>query len=310
MHPEIPEDEKGPLVREPATTISLFIIGELKQMSTTEKRPFRTAFFVSDRTGITVEMLGRSLLRRFDSLQFNEITIPYLDTPDKAAAAVGEINERAAVDGVRPLLLSTFENPSIRAVLNSANAFHLDCFGSLIAPLEAELGVDSSPAMGLSHRLGDTADHRRRIDAIRFTLEHDDGVSRRNWAQADIILVGVSRSGKTPTCLYLALQYGVCAGNYPLVPEDFARLRLPEQLENIRGKLFGLSIHPDRLHHMRDERKPGSRYASLDNCQQEVRKAEALMDQEGIPYLDATNKSIEEMAIAVLHHAKLQRKIC
>ena len=127
--------------------------------------------------------------------------------------------------------------------------------------------------------------------------------------QADIILVGVSRSGKTPTCLYLALLYGVCAGNYPLVPEDFARLRLPEQLENLRRKLFGLSIHPERLHQMRSERKPDSRYASLDNCQQEVRKAEALMDREGIPYLDATNKSSEEMAIAVLHHAKLQRRI-
>lgn len=278
-------------------------------MSNTAKPPCRTAFFVSDRTGITVEMLGRSLLRQFDSLQFNEITIPYLDTPDKAAAAVDEINERAAAEGVRPLLLSTFANPSVRSVLDTANAFHLDCFGSLIAPLEAELGVGSSPATGLSHRIGDTADHRRRIDAIRFTLDHDDGISRRNWVQADIILVGVSRSGKTPTCLYLALQYGVCAGNYPLVPEDFARLGLPEQLENLRGKLFGLSIHPERLHQMRSERKPGSRYASLDNCQQEMREAEALMDREGIPYLDATNKSIEEMAIAVLHHAKLQRRI-
>jgi regulator of PEP synthase PpsR (kinase-PPPase family) len=287
---------------------ALFIIGESKQMSTTAKPPRRTAFFVSDRTGITVEMLGRSLLKQFDNLQFDEITVPYLDTPDKAAAVVDEINERAAADGMRPLLLSTFANPSIRAVLASANAFHLDCFGSLIAPLETELGISSSPAIGHSHRIGDTADHRRRIDAIRFTLEHDDGISRKNWAQADIILVGVSRSGKTPTCLYLALQYGVCAGNYPLVPEDFTRPGLPGQLENLRGKLFGLTIHPERLHQMRSERKPGSRYASLDNCQHEVREAEALMKRAGIPYLDATNKSIEEMAIAVLHHAKLQRK--
>jgi regulator of PEP synthase PpsR (kinase-PPPase family) len=287
----------------------LIIIGELKQMSTTAKQTGRTAFFVSDHTGITVETLGRSLLRQFDSLRFNEITLPYLDTMDKAAAAVAEINERAATDGVRPLLLSTFANPAIRAALDSANAFHLDCFGSLIAPLEAELGIGSSPAIGLSHRMGDTADHRRRIDAIRFTLEHDDGISRKNWPQADIILVGVSRSGKTPTCIYLALQYGICAANYPLIPEDFARMRLPEQLENLQGKLFGLSVHPVRLHQIRSERKPGSRYASLDNCQHEVREAEALMKQEGIPCLDATNKSIEEMAIAVLHRAKLQRRI-
>lgn len=287
----------------------LIIIGELKQMSTTARQPCRTAFFVSDRTGITVEVLGRSLLRQFDNLRFNEVTIPYVDTTDKAVAAVSEINERAAADETRPLLLTTFANPAIRAVLGSANAFHLDCFGSLIAPLEAELGVSSSPAIGLSHRVGDTPDHRRRIDAIRFTLEHDDGVSRRNWPQADIILVGVSRSGKTPTSLYLALQYGICAANYPLIPEDFARMRLPEQLENLRAKLFGLSVHPIRLHQMRSERKPGSKYASLDNCQHEVREAEALMHREGIPCLDVTNKSIEEMAIAVLHQAKLERKI-
>jgi regulator of PEP synthase PpsR (kinase-PPPase family) len=163
--------------------------------------------------------------------------------------------------------------------------------------------------VGLSHRVGDVVDYRQRIEAVRYTLEHDDGVSRKNWQQADIILVGVSRSGKTPTCLYLALQYGICAANYPLIPEDFSYRRLPAELESLRTKLFGFTTDPIRLHQIRNERKPDSEYASLKNCQYEVHEAEALMRQEGIPYLDATNKSIEELATAVLHQAKLERKI-
>ena len=278
-------------------------------MSIIAKQPGRTAFFVSDRTGITIEMLGHSLLRQFENLPFTEITLPYLDTAEKAVAIVAQINARAIADGARPLVLSTLVNSEIRSILNSANALHLDCFNILIAPLETELGIRSSHTVGLSHRVGDVVDYRQRIDAVRYTLEHDDGVSRKNWQQADIILVGVSRSGKTPTCLYLALQYGICAANYPLIPEDFSYRRLPAELENLRTKLFGFTTDPIRLHQIRNERKPDSEYASLKNCQYEVHEAEALMRQEGIPYLDATNKSIEELATAVLHQANLERKI-
>jgi [pyruvate, water dikinase]-phosphate phosphotransferase / [pyruvate, water dikinase] kinase len=278
-------------------------------MSIIAKQPGRTAFFVSDRTGITIEMLGHSLLRQFENLPFTEITLPYLDTAEKAVAIVAQINARAIVDGARPLVLSTLVNSEIRSILNSANALHLDCFNIFIAPLETELGIRSSHTVGLSHRVGDVVDYRQRIEAVRYTLEHDDGVSRKNWQQADIILVGVSRSGKTPTCLYLALQYGICAANYPLIPEDFSYRRLPAELKSLRTKLFGFTTDPIRLHQIRNERKPDSEYASLKNCQYEVHEAEALMRQEGIPYLDATNKSIEELATAVLHQAKLERKI-
>ena len=155
----------------------------------------RTAFFVSDRTGITIEMLGHSLLRQFESLSFTEITLPSLDTLEKVAAVVAQINARAIADGARPLVLSTFVNPGIRSILDSANALHLDCFNIFIAPLETELGVRSSHTVGLSHRVGDVVDYRQRIEAVKFTQEHDDGISQRNLQQADIILVGVSRSG-------------------------------------------------------------------------------------------------------------------
>lgn len=278
-------------------------------MSTTARVLRRSAFFLSDRTGITIEMLGHSLLRQFENLSFTEITLPYLDTAEKATAAVTQINDCAIVDGVRPLIFSTFVNPEIRSILDSANAFHLDCFNIFISPLETELGIRSSHAVGRSHRVGPGADYGQRIEAVRYTLEHDDGVSHRNWQQAGIILIGVSRSGKTPTCLYLALQYGICAANYPLTPDDFRYRRLPAELGNLRDKLFGFTTDPVRLHQIRHERKPGSEYASLKNCEYEVREAEALMRQEGIPYIDATSKSIEELATAVLHQAKLVRKI-
>lgn len=277
-------------------------------MSTIAKSSRRTAFFLSDRTGITVEMLGHSLLSQFENVPFDETTLPYLDTEEKAAAVVRKINERAGVDGLRPLVFSTFVNPQIRLVLDSADALHLDCFSVFIAPIEAELGIRSSQTVGLSHRVGEPLDHGRRIEAIKFALEHDDGLSQRNWHQADITLVGVSRTGKTPTCLYLALQYGIYAANYPLIPEDFNRT-LPVQFKKLQGKLFGFTIDPVRLHRIRSERKPDSEYASLKNCQYEVCQAETLMRREGIPYLDATSKSIEELATAVLHQAKLERKI-
>ena len=269
----------------------------------------RAAFFLSDRTGITVEMLGHSLLRQFEDVPFDEITLPYLDTREKAMATVEQINARAGRDGLRPLVFSTIVSPEIRRIVDSAIALHLDCFGLFIAPIEAELGVPSSPSVGLSHRVDGAIDHYQRIEAIRYTLEHDDGVSRKDWERADIVLVGVSRVGKTPTCLYLALQYGINAANYPLIPEDLSRGTLPGQISDIRQKLFGFTVEPGRLHQMRSERKPDSEYASLRNCQHEVRAAEALMCRAGVPYLDASNKSIEELATAVLHQAKLERRI-
>ena len=278
-------------------------------MVTSVKLSGRTAFFVSDRTGITAEMLGHSLLKQFQGLIFKEITIPYLDTPEKASAAVTKIDECSTTDGCRPIVFSTLVNPEVQSILKSANALNLDCFNIFIEPLEVELGLDSSPTVGLSHRADDIIDYHQRIEAVNYTLAHDDGMIVKNSQQADIILVGVSRSGKTPTCLYLALQHGISAANYPFVPEDFNNMQLPSQLKNQHKKLFGLTIDPVRLHQIRSERRLDSKYASLENCRHETHKAEALMLQEDIPYLDATNKSIEELATTLLHKKQLDRRI-
>jgi hypothetical protein len=278
-------------------------------MSITLKPLRRSAFFISDRTGITAEKLGHSLLKQFENLSFTENTLPYLDTLEKASAAVTQINQSAIVDGARPLVFSTLVNLEIQSILKSANALHLDCFNIFIKPLERELGTHSSLTVGLSHRADDVVDYHQRIESVNYSLAHDDGISAKDSHRADIILVGVSRSGKTPTCLYLALQYGIRAANYPFIPEDFNSMLLPAQLKNLKEKLFGLTIDPVRLHQIRSERKLDSEYASLENCQYETHEAEALMRQEGIPYLDVTNKSIEELATTLLHQTKLERRI-
>jgi regulator of PEP synthase PpsR (kinase-PPPase family) len=269
----------------------------------------RTAFFVSDRTGITAEMLGHSLLSQFDGVLFNEVALPFVDSIDKAQEVVKQINLQGADDGMRPIVISTLAKTEIAQVIGQAKALFLDCFEIFISPLERELGLRASHAIGRTHNVSDFVNYHHRIESVNYTLSHDDGVTHRDLADADVILVGVSRCGKTPTCLYLAMQYGVRAANYPLIPEDFSTMQLPSPVRSLRGKLYGLTIRPERLQQIRTERKPGSQYATLANCEFEVREAEALMRQEGIPYLDATSKSVEELATTILHEAKLVRRI-
>jgi regulator of PEP synthase PpsR (kinase-PPPase family) len=271
--------------------------------------PKRTAYFVSDRTGITAEMLGHSLLTQFDGVRFNEITLPFVDSVEKARDVVAQINSQGVTDGVRPLVISTLARTEIAQIVGQSNALFLDCFEIFISPLERELGVRASHAIGRTHNVTDFVNYHHRIESVNYTLSHDDGVTNRDLNDADIILVGVSRCGKTPTCLYLAMQFGISAANYPLIPEDFNTMLLPTPLRPLRGKLYGLTIRPERLQQIRTERKPGSKYATLANCEFEVREAEALMRQEGIPYLDATSKSVEELATTILHEAKLVRRI-
>jgi len=271
--------------------------------------PPRSAFFVSDRTGITAEMLGHSLLTQFDGVRFNEVTLPFVDTVDKARDVVRQVNQQGAADGVRPIVISTLARTEIAQVIGQANALVLDCFEMFISPLERELEVTASHAIGRSHSVSDFVNYHHRIESVNYTLSHDDGLATRDLSDADVILTGVSRCGKTPTCLYLSMQFGIRAANYPLIPEDFASKQLPGQLRPLRGKLYGLTIKPGRLQQIRNERRPGSQYATLTNCEFEVREAEALMRQEGIPFLDATSKSVEELATTILQEAKLVRRI-
>lgn len=260
----------------------------------------RTVFFVSDGTGITAETFGHSLLSQFEGQRLREVRLPFTDTPEKAHEAVERINHQGRHDGRRPIIFSTLVNESINAIVRRADAMFLDLIATFVEPLEAEFGVKSTHTMGRFHAVAESEDYKQRIDAIHFAMAHDDGQLHKDLEIADVILVGVSRSGKTPTTLYLAVQHGVKAANYPLIPDDFERGRLPEVLYRYKHKLFGLTISPERLSEVRNERRPGSRYAALPTCLMEVNQAEALMQREGIPTLSSTTKSIEEIAATVL----------
>ena len=269
----------------------------------------RTAFFISDRTGITVEMLGNSLLTQFDNVEFRRITLPFIDNLEKIHDALNQIDAAGTDSGKRPLVFTSLMANDLRAEIAKANAMVLDLFDRFIVPLEAELGVKSAHAVGRSHSAGNFKDYNHRIEAVNYTLAHDDGVTNRNLEEADIILVGVSRSGKTPTCLYMALQFGVKAANYPLIPEDLEKMKLPPALLPLKQKVWGLTIMPDRLQQIRQERKPDSKYAALENCKWEVQAAERLMNNAGVSYLNSTTKSIEELATTILHEAHLDRRV-
>jgi [pyruvate, water dikinase]-phosphate phosphotransferase / [pyruvate, water dikinase] kinase len=270
----------------------------------------RTVVFVSDRTGLTSETLGQALIAQFEDVEARTITMPFVATVPEAVGVVERINAIARDEGVRPIIFATLVDDDVRAVVKRADGFFLDFFDAFLAPLEEELEIRSAHVMGRAPP-GASADpaHSARIDATNFALANDDGAGARDYRTADVILVGVSRTSKTPTSLYLALQYGIYTANYPLTDEDLESGRLPKILQPYREKLHGLTIRPDRLQQIRQERRPGSRYASPQQVQYEVRTALALFDRQGIPYLDITECSVEEIASRILDRKNLVRHV-
>ena len=267
----------------------------------------RTVFFVSDGTGITAETFGHSVLSQFE-LRFKQIRLPFVDTVDKAREAVRRINETFEGEGNRPIVFSTLVKAELSDLVRKSNGMHMDLIKTFVDPLEQELGVKSTHTIGRNHNITDSEEYKNRIEAINFSLAHDDGQSNKNLEKADVILVGVSRSGKTPTSLYLAMQYGIKAANYPLIPDDFERGKLPGGLLEFKAKIFGLTISPDRLAEVRNERRPGSKYASLENCRYEINEAESMMRHEGIRWMSSTAKSIEEISATILQEIKVEKR--
>ena len=270
----------------------------------------RTVFFVSDGTGITAETFGNSILNQFPAKP-RHVRRPFIDTVDKAHVVVGEINDTAEREGKRPIVFITLINDEVRAIVTGerCTGLVLDMFRTFVEPLEVEFGVKSNHRVGRFSDASQSAEYNERIEAINFSLAHDDGQSSRNLESADVILLGVSRSGKTPTSLYLAMQHGIKAANYPLIPEDFDRGRLPTPLAPHKRKCFGLTINPERLAQIRHERRPGSKYAALENCRYEVNEAEAMMRREGVAWLSSTHKAIEEIATTILRDLRPDRLI-
>ena len=269
----------------------------------------RSVFFISDGTAITAETLGHSLLAQFPHVDFDIHIIPYISSEEAATNVVAEINARAHEEGQKPLVFDTLVDPYVRDIINTANAVTLDVFEGLISKLSEELGTDPTTLVGQTHAVTDSASYKARIDAVHFALDNDDGARTRHYDKADLILIGVSRSGKTPTSIYLSLQFGIRVANYPLTEEDLDDNRLPAVLRPHKNKLFGLMIDADRLVAIRTERKANSRYASFSQCQMELRAIEGIYISEGIKYLNVSEMSIEEISTRVLQMTGLKRRI-
>lgn len=269
----------------------------------------RSVFFISDGTAITAETLGHSLLAQFPHVKFDIHIIPYITSEEAAMNVVEEINKRADKDGQQPLVFDTLVDPYVRDIINTANAVNLDVFEGLISKLSDVLGTPPTTLVGQTHAVTDSESYKARIDAVHFALDNDDGARTRHYDKADLILIGVSRSGKTPTSIYLSLQFGIRVANYPLTEEDLDDNRLPAVLKEHKNKLFGLMIDAERLVAIRSERKANSRYASFSQCQMELRAVEGIYISEGIKYLNVSEMSIEEMSTRVLQMTGLKRRI-
>jgi len=269
----------------------------------------RAVFFISDQTGVTAETLGHSLITQFTGQQFRQVTLPFIDTEDKAHAAVRTIGEAAKQDAVRPIVFSTMVQPDLREIVRTSVGLYLDLFDEFLDPLASELGEQPNYAPGRAHGVSDIDAYMRRIEATNFALANDDGGISRNYDVADVILVGVSRSGKTPTCLYLALQYGVFAANYPITDEELESGTLPDFLIEQKHKLFGLTITPERLQQIRKERRPMGRYASAQQVRFELREAEKIFRRYDIPYVNTTTFSIEEISSRILDSTGVERRV-
>jgi len=259
----------------------------------------RPVFYVSDGTAITTETIGHTVLAQFEGIEYHAKRFPFVDTPEKAARTAALIDAAQKQAGKKAVVFTSLVDPQAHTVISDTGALVMDVLKPFTHPLESELGAQRSLSIGKAHALVDYKAYEERINATNFALTHDDGMNY-NYGNADLILVGVSRSGKTPTCLYMALHYGVKAANYPLTDEDLEGEGLPKRLQPFRQKLFGLTIDPVRLQQIRQERKPNSRYATLEQCRKEVSRAEAMFQSIRLPHLSTTNTSIEEISSKII----------
>lgn len=254
-------------------------------------------------------MMSHSLLTQFPDVKFDVATLPFVDTDDKVDDAIRQINEAGRESGMRPLVFTTFINDEHRGRLLGCDGVLFDLFGTFLDPLEQELEQRSSHSIGVSHGIVDPVRYTNRIGAVNFAVHCDDGLNVRDYGKADVILVGVSRVGKSPVSLYLAMQFGVYCANYPLTDNDIERSTLPAALKDYRERLFGLTIRPERLQQIRQERRNGSRYASMPQCRYEVAQAENVFLRNHLPTADTTSLSIEEIASRVMQQMRLKRDI-
>lgn len=266
----------------------------------------RAVFFVSDSTGITAETLGNALLANFPGFAFSRRTIPFVESLRAAHDVVTEVSG-AHGRGGEPILFTTTKDPAVSAVLDAAPGTRIDLLRGHLTELETALGSTASEQLGQFHGVGDVERYFARMRAIEYAIEHDDGQSSRALNRADVIIIAPSRCGKTPTTMYLALQYGLLVANYPLTDDDYDTDALPRPLRSLAHICFGLTTTPLRLSQVRAERRPDSRYASLAQCTHELRQADALYARHRIPHLNSATKSVEEISAVILQTLSSRR---
>ncbi len=269
-------------------------------MSETNNNSKRTVFFISESTGITAETLGMSLLSQFPQIEFTYIQRPFIDSVDKVKSLVAEINEMAQSESFRPLVFATMPEENINHLLQQAKCHYYEVFESFLDKIGNDLKAEPVFESGLSHGLVNEKVYDSRIDALNFTLKHDDAMVLKTIGDADVIIIGLSRSGKTPTSLYLALKFGIKAANYPITEDDFQRNKLPTVLLDNHEKLFATKIKAKRLHQIREKRMPNSSYAALSTCKEEIKKVQDLYTQYNLIPMDVTSQSIEELAAQIV----------
>ena len=269
----------------------------------------RSVFIVSDGTGITAEILGHSLLSQFPDITFHTTALPFVNSDDKVVDAVRQINQAAAAEKAPPLVFTTFVRAEYTNQLRSSHGVVMDLFGTFLDAVATELDITPSRQVGYGHGVVDADRYTSRIRAVHYSMDCDDGINTEDYRRADLILVGASRIGKTPVCLYLAMHFGLFCANYPLTVNDLAGEQLPSPLQPHRARIFGLTIDPDRLHQIRQERSPGSRYAELQQCRDEVQRAESLFRQHAVPFISTTGVSIEEIGTSILQRTGVRREL-
>lgn len=269
----------------------------------------RHAFYISDSTGLTSETLGNALLAQFDQVEFRRSYHPYIDSVEKAKKVVEKINEAYEKDGAKPLIFDTILNQELRLVIAKSKGLLIDVIGTFLPALESELGALSAMRVGKYHVNLLEQKSQRRMEAVNYALDADDGARTNRYDLADIILIGVSRSAKTPTCLYIAMQFGLYAANYPLTEEDLELGVMPSKLLEFKDKLFGLTVDPKRLSTIRNERRADSKYASLAQCEWEVKEAQILCRNQGISVIDTTRLSVEEISTQIILKTGLKRSL-
>lgn len=269
----------------------------------------RTVYFVSDQTGVTAETLGHSLLSQFDGIEFRPVTVPFVDSVDKAEQVAATIDRTAEIEGRRPIVFASLVQEEVRRPLLESSGLVIDFFEAFLGRIEDELHIASLHALGRGHGMADQQRYNQRMEATNFAMTADDGHGTDLYDQADLILLGVSRSGKSPTCLYMALQYGIFAANYPLTEDDLESDQLPKAVRPYREKLYGLTIAPERLRQIRLERRSLGRYATPQQISFELRAAEQLFKRWSIAHIDTTHSSIEEIASTILSETGIERRV-